>query len=103
MDEQTKDRMGIYERMTRLETNMTWVVKQQYVLLGTQMSMIVGILMIFIRVSYQHIVAGKTYKSLRNITKYRRGNFPSVNTGFRLVKHNNPDITRIIGGKISGE
>ncbi len=49
MNEQTKDRMGIYERMTRLETNMTWVMKQQYMLLGTQLSMIMALVLVILK------------------------------------------------------
>jgi hypothetical protein len=40
---------GLIERLTRLETNMEWVKRQQYALLGTQLSMIVALLMTYLK------------------------------------------------------
>jgi hypothetical protein len=40
---------NIKDRLTRLETNMEWVKKQQYMLLGTQLSMIVALVLTFLR------------------------------------------------------
>ena len=37
------------ERLARLETNMEWVKKQQYLLLSMQLSMIVALIIQFIK------------------------------------------------------
>lgn len=39
------EKLDLHERLTRLETNMIWVMKQQYMLLGTQLSMIVALIL----------------------------------------------------------
>jgi hypothetical protein len=44
-----ENNMRIHDRLTRLETNMEWVKKQQYMLLGMQLSMITGLVLMFIR------------------------------------------------------
>ena len=40
---------NILERLTRLETNMDWVKKQQYVVLATQLSMIMAFVVSLIK------------------------------------------------------
>ncbi len=41
--------LTMHERLTRLETNMSWVMKQQYMLLGTQLSMIMALVLVILK------------------------------------------------------
>jgi hypothetical protein len=39
----------IGERLTRLEVNMEWVKKQQYMILATQLSMVLALVITYIK------------------------------------------------------
>lgn len=39
----------IMERLTRLETNMEWVKRQQYMILGTQLSMVLALVLTYLK------------------------------------------------------